>query len=329
MSTDDISASTEDRLNHRVTNRQESASVVDAGELSLLLEARKDAPLTIQDETVYELVTYCDGAPRRLGFGNWCEGGTLAKAVLTYLAMKAFNVHRLPWHHDHSFSELPFGGLDRALQLLKEERVVSSACAELRRLHGHTVKLLHQLGVTHVRLRRGLQDAEERPVALGLGLPSGYASRLATMGAIAQRLDRGHIDVPFNVLSSWSACGYSQYSVVIEHDVPVASIAWCSAVLASRDFRYRLAFEGGEWVVLNRAADGRLRLRSDCVVKSDVPIRDIERWPRNSLEEELASCEQTYGSVGSMYRDGPYHALPLTIAQRLRRSWAVLFKRYA
>lgn len=313
------------------TEVQGPTAPVDASELERKLRSIPNAKLRVEDELVYELLTYGDGESSKLGIGNWCRGETMAKAVLTYLAMRAFGIHRLPWHHDHSFAIVPIDrNRDSALRVLSDERRVEAACAQLRRLHDHTIAVLRACGASHVTLRRGLVDAENKPHGV-YGHTSGYATRLAKMAAVAQRLDLREIGVPFDVLSSWSAGGYSFYSVVIEHTLPVESIGWCAAVLATADRSNpdRPASEGGEWVVLNRAIDGRLWLPATCVVKASVKLPDLSRWDSGTLRTELEEDERTYGPLSSMYRDRQHGMNRIGWRERVRRAWELLRHPYA
>jgi hypothetical protein len=295
-----------------------------------LLRQCRGARVRIEDDLLYELVTYGDGLLTRAGLGNWCQGECLPKAVLTYLSMRAFDIHRLPWHHDQTFSAVPVDArTDEAMRLLADEARVERACSELRRLHEHTVNTLLSCGVERVTLRRGLTDSEDRPQMEGHC--TGYATRVATMAEIAQRLGQSHFRLPVNVLSSWSGGGYSHLSVVIEHTFAVEDVAWCDAVLAPADpsDRERAAFEGGEWIVLNRAPTGLIHLSSTCVVKKSVKLPDMSRWDVDQLRQQLLEHERTYGTLSSMFRDLHRYPAQLRWRERVRRAWALLREPYA
>lgn len=62
------------------------------------------AKYEIQSDLLYELLTYSDGLPTRLGFSNWNVDHSDARPMMTLIAMRAFDLYRLPWHHDRCFS---------------------------------------------------------------------------------------------------------------------------------------------------------------------------------------------------------------------------------
>jgi len=308
--------------------------VLDVASLLQQLPPGGPAPFRIETPELYELLTYGDGLPagyRRLGLGSWNRGDDLLRTVMTYLAQRAFAIHRLPWHHDRSCTERSRDGDDgaeqRAFDFLRDAPRLERACADLRRLQAHTQAILAAKGATHVRLRRGLVDVERTgsPGQRGVRL-SGYATRTATLATLAQRLQRPHFDMPVDVLTSWSSGGYSQYDVVIEHEVPIGAVLCFSAALASWAVNAPTpALESGEWVVLNRAIDGRLRLSASCVVKCALELPSMTKWSKKTLLTELAQLSQVYGPAASMYRDGHYGAFGrLPLAARLRRAWGAL-----
>ena len=150
------------------TEVQGPTAPVDASEIERKLRSIPDAKLRVEDELVYELLTYGDGESSKLGIGNWCRGETMAKAVLTYLAMRAFGIHRLPWHHDHSFATVPIDrNRDSALRVLSDERRVEAACAQLRRLHDHTIAVLRAFAANRRRAEESAEvDGDKAAAAL-------------------------------------------------------------------------------------------------------------------------------------------------------------------
>lgn len=320
-----------------VTNDPEPR-IVAAGRVEDLLKQRGIKPLRIEDPVLYELITYGDGMSRTLkrNLGSWSHGGRLPQAVLTFLAQRAFAIHRLPWHHDRSHETLPMDGdPSEALAFMSDQMQVDSACEELRFLRDHTVNSLRSLGITHVRLRRGLTDSDVR--VSWVGEPSehvsGYASRVVTMAALASKLGRKAFNLPMNVLSSWSGGGYTHLSIVVEHEIPVEDVGWCWRTVAPWDEWRTHAAESGEWVIVNRAADGRLALGVSCVVHSRLPPNAIPTFAaltKTQMEQELEHLESIYGNATSMYRDvNCTRCEPLTLQERVRRAWVVFKNRYA
>lgn len=282
----------------------------------------------IKNDRLYELLTYGDGLPqkhRRLGTGCWNQGGDLLRVVLTYLVQRAFGIHRLPWHHDRSYDGVASdsGPPRDALSLLRDTREVEVICEELRALRDHTHALLKSTGATHVRLRRGLMD-RERSNQLNVVRSSAYATRVATMAMIAQHLEKPSFNLPVDVLSSWGYGGYAQYPVVIEREVPIDTVLCFSDALATREASQRNALEPGEWVVLNPAVDGRVSLRTTCVVKCDLTLEPMTKWSKETLDERLETLGLVYGPASSMYSD--IHPNPGRARwwRRFPRAWSVL-----
>jgi hypothetical protein len=303
--------------------------VVDASDIRRYCATQPTSRYAIQNHRLYELLTYGDGLPdahARLDTGCWNQGNDVLRAVMTYLAQRAFAIHRLPWHHDRSCDEIARdgGASQDALAVLRDANEVTAICKEMRALRDHTHALLKSAGATHVRLRRGLVD-RERGSQPQIGGASGYATRVATMAEIAQRLKQPRFHLPVDVLSSWGGGGYAQYPVVIEHEVPIAAVLCFSDALATRVPSRGHALESGEWVVLNTAVDGRMSLRAACVVKCDLTLESMKQWSKETLADQLMSLGRVYGRASSMYSD--YH--PTTLGsdrwwRRFPRAWNVL-----
>lgn len=297
--------------------------VVDVADVLKHLGEKSFARHRLQSPELYELLTYGDGLPKsreRLDLGNWNGGDALLRAVMTYLAQRAFAVHRLPWHHDRSCERLThFGTEARALEFMRTFERVEQACKDLQGLKAQTFAALQGVGCTHVRLRRGLRDIEDR--GHGQRHESGYATRFAQAAHIAERLGRADFDIPVDVLTSWGGGGYAQYRVVVEREVPIEDVLCFSEMLASWETD-RPALESGEWILLNRAVDGRMRFTVPCVVQGQTDPAPFESAKKNALDSKLAELGRVYGPATSMYRDTPSAACrEASLLDRARRAW--------
>ena len=68
---------------------------------------------------LYQLMTYGDGAKAPYRITNWNAYGLVARGLLTWLAQRTFNQHRLPWHPDTCFTEIPDKDHEELEQLRK------------------------------------------------------------------------------------------------------------------------------------------------------------------------------------------------------------------
>jgi hypothetical protein len=297
--------------------------VVDVTDVLKHLNGKSFARHRLQSPELYELLTYGDGLPKsyeHLGLGNWNRGDALLRAVMTYLAQRAFAVHRLPWHHDRSCGGLThFGTEPRALKFMRTFERVEQACKDIQELKAQTFAALQSVGCTHVRLRRGLRDIED--CGGGKSHESGYATRFAQTAHIAERLGLADFEIPVDVLTSWGGGGYSQYSVVVEREVPIEEVLCFSEMLASWETN-RSALEPGEWILLNRAVDGRMRFAASCVVQGQTDPAPFQSADKKFLNSKLAELSRVYGPATSMYRDTPSAACrEASLLDRVRRAW--------
>lgn len=288
----------------------------------------------IRNELLYELMTYGEGRVNRWKIGNWNGESGFARQVLTWLAQRAFNVHRLPGHPDRSFTSTPHnaGGDHPLYSLLSTPAAADAACSELLRLHSHTVQVLRSAGITHVRLQRAVRDIDPSPPeGIHLRHHSGYASRIVQMALSAKRLNRASISFPTDVLTSWSGGGYP-YPVRFSQDVPIDNIAWCSSTIEpAAGVAYQHAVESGEWVVLNRDPRGLCTVKTDDVDIGNVDQKSV-RIPANSvnLESFLDWLQGTYGTWSSMRHDYPAAdgGIRLKLTARVKLAWEVLRGQY-
>ena len=132
------------------------------------------AKYEIQSDLLYELLTYSDGLPTRLGFSNWNVDHSDARPMMTLIAMRAFDLYRLPWHHDRCFSiPAPDPARLRALACVTDAMLVE-AVLDTRRLYEHTQTALGKTGHSHIALNRSLYS--EGLGRWGNPVQTGYAS---------------------------------------------------------------------------------------------------------------------------------------------------------
>ncbi len=212
----------------------------------------------LESGLLYELITYGDGLERKrwVHAGNWNNQKEVGpRAVLTWLVMRAFGIHRLPWLNDRVFScHLPSQATEM-LDALREPSEVDAACAELRELHEHCVRQLRERGLDPLVLDRSVDDQSTSDI-FGTRY-DGYATRLVQQACAAHRLGRLWIKAPFDVLSSWTPGGYPM-PVTMQRASPASEVAWANCFVSSRSNRHDDAVESDEWVVVCRNPEGIL-----------------------------------------------------------------------
>lgn len=264
--------------------------------------------VAVEHDALYALVTYGDGLADAQQYpGSWLNPTDDHRAVLTWLAMQALGVVRLPWHadrgqscapahrcHDAHHSAWAQAWLARLADPIEREGVL----AQLRDLHQHTVGRLRALGLPWVPLMRGVDDGGRISGHGGLSdMP--YATALAKGHAAARSLGHRELAIPVDVISSWSLGGYPR-PVTMRAWVRAEDVAWAFWALRSRAPGAPPAFEPGEWVVLNRAPRGVMAIGVDDIQHRLVDIRPPGDTGRaQQLLDELANTAST---VSTLYR---------------------------
>jgi len=298
------------------------------------LPALREPPkYAIRSELLYELLTYGDGPVSRLGLGsNWSVDHGAARPLLTLVAMMAFGIVRLPGRHDRCFARDPFDERARAALARIDRAMLDEAAHDARALHAHTQRVLAGLGLASVRLQRSLHNVGEG--RWGERLDAGYASFVSQVDDASLRLGRTSFRIPMDILSSWCVGPYGLFQVVMEVDVRIEDIAWCSALIASRARDPDApAFEAGEWVMLNRSLDGLASLPAGCVVHRP-NVQGSARgdpWLARGDGEDLAelvdrAAPAFEGVACSRRLDTWPSPQRLGWRARLGRSWQLLFE---
>ncbi|MDP1999623.1 MAG: hypothetical protein Q8K22_08530 [Rhodoferax sp.] len=299
---------------------------------NLNIELQRFAKYTIKNDFLYELLTYGDGLDDKFGLSNWNNDHGSARPLLTLIAMRAFDIYRLPWKHDRCFCKAFNKDFDSAFRRI-DEKVIRDAVADAIELYKHTQTCLRSLGCTTIRLNRSLYN--EGQCVAGYATQIGYATFFSQLASAAAQLKRPTFSVPTDILSSWCYGPYGNWSVVIENDIAVEDIAWCSALIASRDRQNssRKALEDGEWIVLNRSVDGCVTMPSTCVVeRPDVSSPRQKKWHAEGEECELiALLDQKAFEFEQLASTRHQYMWPapqqLSFTTRLKRSWALLHNR--
>lgn len=248
---------------------------------------------TIHDDLLYSCITYGDGLKHSLvrGFTHTKDG--LGYALLSFFTSRALGLYRLPFCPERTYEFLPgpYNGRDALHALLAEltPKRIDIICAELQALYRHTQRLLQEADLASVHLKRNVRDIPDRH----RGNLIGYAELLFKLKEASELTGHKTLRFEMDVLNSYGdGDGYRHYPVTIRHEVPAKDVVYCSNFIRSRDHSYggghNMAVEDGEWVVINRAADGVVELPVSAI-ELNTP-EWVDRWKRRSCE--IKSAEQ-------------------------------------
>lgn len=231
----------------------------------------------IEDDLLYACITYGDGLPVKTTQGFTISKG-LGYALLVFFARQALGLYRYPYCEDRilsndssaRFNRQTATEIEQVITQLTTERV-TAICNELRRLYDHTQNHLSNAHLTSVTLTRRVYD-QSSPYRE----QQRYAQLLFGLKRAADLTLAENVQFEMDTLNSFGDDGgYGHFPVTLRIDVPAQDVFYCSNLVASRDFNRR-AVEGGEWVVLNRSANG------------------VVSMPAAWIEIEPAYCKDTW-----------------------------------
>ncbi|MBP8275371.1 MAG: hypothetical protein KAX55_00560 [Propionivibrio sp.] len=216
----------------------------------------------IEDDLLYACITYGEGLPANVATQGFTISKGLGYALLLFFARQALGLYRYPYCEDRilsSDSSIRFNKQTetefcRTIAELTPQRV-GKICDELRRLYDHTQNQLSNAGLTSVTLTRRVYDQsspyreQRRYAQLLYGLKR--ASDLVGADTVQFEMD--------SINSFGDDGGYGRFPVTLRLDVPAEDVLYCSNLVASRQGNGH-AVEQGEWVVLNRSANGVISL---------------------------------------------------------------------
>jgi hypothetical protein len=223
----------------------------------------------IEDDLLYNLITYGDGLPRsdtRIPGFTWSKG--VGYGILAFLVSQALDLYRLPFMPDRVFGNIPWGMQEnKAIRQILIELTpsrIEKISTEVRALYAHAQKMLANAGLHEVVLTRRLYDGESD----SMDRTPNYATQLVRRKLIAEHHGQSTIKFEMDSLNSFGDDGgYSHYPVTLEFRIPASDVLYCANLIASRETQYdqrwanhKHAVEPGEWVVINRAADGIVEL---------------------------------------------------------------------
>ncbi|OOW00563.1 hypothetical protein [Pseudomonas sp. MF4836] len=207
----------------------------------------------ILDPDLLELLTWDKGNNR--GFSHWPSGDNnhLTYGLMTWLVMRALKVERFPWHPDSRAAKKPDVPQAAVLNgflktLMADPAKLDRICQEILTIKLHTWWYLRP----------------QRTILLSRSISGDYAALLYNAHLAATQLELSHFWFPVDGLTSWGTGSYPNNSVVVKMEIDVDDIVWVGDIFQHAPGSSS-AGESGEYVVMNRACDGRMKIPTRAV----------------------------------------------------------------
>lgn len=207
----------------------------------------------ILDPDLLELLTW-DKRNKR-GFSHWpsSDNNHLTYGLMTWLVMRALKVERFPWHPDSRAREKPSDKDAGVLNSFFKELIADPAkldriCQEILTIKHHTWWYLRP----------------QRTILLSRSISGDYAALLYNAHLAATQLELSHFWFPVDGLTSWGTRSYPNNSVVVKMEIDVDDIVWVGDIFQHAPGSAS-AGESDEYVVVNRACDGRMKIPTSAV----------------------------------------------------------------
>lgn len=279
----------------------------------------------ILDPDLLELLTWDKGNNR--GFSPWPSGGLnhLTYGLMTWLVMRALKVERFPWHPDSRAREKPSDKNAVVLNSFLKALIANPAkldriCQEILDIQACTRSYLNPPGKT-IKLQRSVKDLEKTS--------EGYATRLYNAQQAAIQMDLSHFWFPVDGLTSWGTGPYTNNDVLIEMDIDIDDIVWVGEIFHHGPGSGTTG-ESGEYVVVNRACDGRMKIPTGAVSPiGDPPVITQKSFAdRESAKAYLKKASRTLGAPAATWclehNDGSKRHPPLPLKERIAKAYRVL-----
>ncbi|MBM89898.1 MAG: hypothetical protein CMQ41_16160 [Gammaproteobacteria bacterium] len=200
--------------------------------------------------------------------------------LLAYLTELALGFKRLPWCQDRSYlsSKCKDETIINAILNQLTEQKIDELVAEVTTIYAHTQTELKKAGLKTVKLVRHIAATD-----------NDYAQTIMGIRDCAEILGLDYIEFEMDTLNSFS-CENGAYShlsdIQIYHEFDVSDVLYCSSLLHFGD-KNSIFMESGEWVIINRSANGVIQLPIDSVTY------DKTKWLDGlDLKSSVAKAEQ-------------------------------------
>jgi len=262
---------------------------------------------SIRNELLYALLTYGDGRVLEEGLGNWNGNSTAVRAIVSWLVRRALGIDRFPWHADYALTSRPdeIEAVRRWFEKLQQPGALDEVCEELMNIYAHTQQVLRREKISHYKLCRSLD--------------SKYAALLVNMQSAAAYLGLPGFVVSMDALTSWGTSSYSNYPVTIELTIPARNMLWGSKTIQSfGKGTDATAVEQGEWLVANRAIDGRFFIPVGAVTRKKIDEESVVHFknPETACQFLRKHADFFLGEF-SFYKT-PDSSQELEVSKRLR-----------
>jgi hypothetical protein len=226
--------------------------------------------------------------------------------LLAYLTELALGFRRLPWCHDRNYRSTSCDDeniINAILSQLTEQRI-DELVAEVKAIYTHTQNELKKAGLKTVTLVRHIAAKDNN-----------YAQTIMGISDCAEVLGLDYIEFEMDTLNSFS-CENGAYShlsdVQIYHEFDVSDVLYCSSLLHFGD-ESSIFMESGEWVVINRSANGVVKLPTGSVTYDKTRWSDglylgasvekaeqvIAKWTPFHIRQER-DFDKSYASFGKL-----------------------------
>lgn len=222
--------------------------------------AHKKHSYVIQNRILADCIGIGAGSSRSksrpiVGFNYGKDNGY---QLLSYLTELALGFRRLPWCQDRNYRRGVYYDEKYIHEILKQldPNTIEQLVREVKMIYEHTQAELSKVGLSKVKLVRHIAAKDNN-----------YAQTIMGIRSCAELLGKNDIEFEMDILNSFS-CEDGAYGhlsdVQIYHEFDASDVLYCSSLLHSGE-KDRIFMESGEWVVINRSANGIVSLPTDSV----------------------------------------------------------------
>jgi hypothetical protein len=200
--------------------------------------------------------------------------------LLTLLVRRAFGLFRLPFHEDRAFAGKLGPAAQEEFRTMAPELTaprIETMAREIAELYRHTQRRLADAGLTHVLLQRRLEPPRRDEYLYQQNEPH----TIYGLVRASQRLGESHIELEMDTLNSFGDDGgYGIRPITLTLDVPSADVLYCANLVGKRSGTAMepADLEKGEWMIINRAIDGVVRVPISAIEIREDELVDLGRF---------------------------------------------------